>query len=107
MKIADSPISKKLRIKESALFTLRAPQPPAALPSSWQEMIQSAGSQYCLSDVPSIWEKGGLYTIKEDEEGYQYVVRYSVIWESGQRSSPQAGESLSFQVMDLPAFPDS
>jgi len=29
---------------------------------------------------PQIWNKNKLYTIEEDEEGYQYVKRYKVTW---------------------------
>lgn len=31
--------------------------------------------------APKVWKKNKLYTIEEDEEGYQYVVRYKVAWE--------------------------
>ena len=34
-----------------------------------------------LSAVPKVWKKNKLYTVEEDEEGYQYVVRYKVVWE--------------------------
>jgi hypothetical protein len=33
-----------------------------------------------LRNRPSIWKKGKLYTIEEDEDGYQYVKRYKVTW---------------------------
>ncbi len=29
---------------------------------------------------PRAWKKGKLYTVEEDEEGYQYIKRYKVIW---------------------------
>ena len=29
---------------------------------------------------PQIWKKHKLYTIEEDEEGFQYVKRYKVTW---------------------------
>jgi len=29
---------------------------------------------------PNIWKKGKLYSIEEDEEGYQVVKRYKVTW---------------------------
>ncbi|TET74860.1 MAG: hypothetical protein E3J43_09190 [Candidatus Heimdallarchaeota archaeon] len=29
---------------------------------------------------PRDWKNNKLYTIEEDEEGYQYVKRYKVIW---------------------------
>ncbi|MCK4645045.1 MAG: hypothetical protein KAU46_02230 [Candidatus Aminicenantes bacterium] len=34
-----------------------------------------------LNSAPKVWKKNKLYTIEEDEEGYQYVVRYKVVWE--------------------------
>jgi len=33
-----------------------------------------------LQMKPQIWKKKKLYTIEEDEEGYQYVKRYRVTW---------------------------
>ena len=33
------------------------------------------------SAAPKVWKKNKLYTIEEDEKGYQYVVRYNVVWE--------------------------
>ena len=29
---------------------------------------------------PQTWKKNKLYTIEEDEEGYQYIKRYKVTW---------------------------
>jgi hypothetical protein len=29
---------------------------------------------------PQVWKKGKLYTIEEDEDGYQFVKRYKVTW---------------------------
>ncbi len=29
---------------------------------------------------PQVWRKNKLYTIEEDEDGYQYIKRYKVIW---------------------------
>ena len=34
-----------------------------------------------LNAVPRIWKKDKLYTIEEDTEGYQSIVRYKVIWQ--------------------------
>ena len=33
-----------------------------------------------LKARPRVWKKNKLYTIEEDEEGYQYVKRYKVTW---------------------------
>ena len=33
-----------------------------------------------LKFQPQVWKKNKLYTIEEDEEGYQYVKRYKVTW---------------------------
>ena len=33
-----------------------------------------------LRRSPRVWKKNRLYTIEEDEEGYQYVKRYKVNW---------------------------
>ncbi len=33
-----------------------------------------------LKAQPQVWKKSMLYTIEEDEEGYQYVKRYKVTW---------------------------
>lgn len=29
---------------------------------------------------PRVWKKNKLYTVEEDEVGYQYVKRYKVTW---------------------------
>lgn len=34
-----------------------------------------------IQDTPLVWEKNKLYTIEQDEEGYQYIKRYKVTWE--------------------------
>lgn len=34
-----------------------------------------------LNAVPRIWKQDKLYTIEEDAEGYQSIVRYKVIWQ--------------------------
>ena len=33
-----------------------------------------------LKSQPKMWKKNKLYTIEEDEDGYQYVKRYKVTW---------------------------
>jgi len=33
-----------------------------------------------LKDCPKVWKKGKLYTIEEDEEGFQVIKRYRVTW---------------------------
>ena len=33
-----------------------------------------------LKAIPKCWEGGKLYTIEEDDSGYQYVKRYRVTW---------------------------
>ena len=33
-----------------------------------------------LDFIPIVWNKDRIYTIEEDEEGYQYVKRYKVTW---------------------------
>lgn len=33
-----------------------------------------------LKTQPRVWKRGKLYTIEEDEDGYQYVKRYKVTW---------------------------
>jgi len=33
-----------------------------------------------LKTQPWVWKRGKLYTIQEDEDGYQYVKRYKVTW---------------------------
>lgn len=33
-----------------------------------------------LMGLPRVWKNGKLYTIEEDEEGYQYIKRYKIIW---------------------------
>jgi hypothetical protein len=37
-------------------------------------------AQVPLKISPMSWKQGKLYGVVEDEEGYQYVVRYSVHW---------------------------
>jgi len=34
-----------------------------------------------LHAVPRVWKRDKLYTIEEDADSYQYVVRYKVIWQ--------------------------
>jgi hypothetical protein len=34
-----------------------------------------------LNAVPRVWKRDKLYTVEEDADGYQYVVRYKVIWQ--------------------------
>jgi hypothetical protein len=34
-----------------------------------------------LKTIPHVWKNRKLYTIEEDEDGYQFVKRYKVIWE--------------------------
>jgi len=29
---------------------------------------------------PLVWKKSKLYSVEEDEEGYQYINRYKVTW---------------------------
>jgi len=33
-----------------------------------------------LKTQPRVWKRGKLYTIEEEEEGYQVVKRYKVNW---------------------------
>lgn len=33
-----------------------------------------------LNAVPRVWKQDKLYTVEEDEDGYQYVVRYNIVW---------------------------
>ena len=33
-----------------------------------------------LDVMPRVWREGKVYTIEEDEDGYQYVVRYKASW---------------------------
>jgi len=33
-----------------------------------------------LNPRPKIWKKGKLYTIEEDEDGYQMIKRYKTDW---------------------------
>ena len=33
-----------------------------------------------LNALPKCWENGKMYTVEEDEEGYQYIKRYKVTW---------------------------
>ena len=33
-----------------------------------------------LNSLPQYWKNGRMYTIEEDEEGFQYVKRYKVTW---------------------------
>lgn len=33
-----------------------------------------------LSSQPQVWKNGKLYTVEEDEDGYQYIKRYKVTW---------------------------
>jgi hypothetical protein len=37
-------------------------------------------SRILLNSQPLVWKNDKLYTIEEDEEGYQYVKRYKVTW---------------------------
>ena len=33
-----------------------------------------------LNALPKCWKNGKMYTVEEDEEGYQYIKRYKVTW---------------------------
>lgn len=33
-----------------------------------------------LSSQPQVWKNGKLYTVEEDEDGFQYIKRYKVTW---------------------------
>lgn len=37
-------------------------------------------AKVALKDRLKVWKKNKLYTIEEDEEGYQYIKRYKVTW---------------------------
>lgn len=37
-------------------------------------------AKVALKDHLQVWKKNRLYTIEEDEDGYQYVKRYKVTW---------------------------
>jgi len=38
-------------------------------------------AKFYLETRPFLWEKGKMYGIAEDDEGYQSVKRFRVIWE--------------------------
>jgi hypothetical protein len=48
------------------------------------DVFNSAGiciARVPLNAAPRVWKQGKLYTIEEDEAGYQYIVRYKVVWQ--------------------------
>ncbi len=50
---------------------------------NYHDVFDSEGrymAKIFLKATPHVWKKGKLYTIEEDEEGYQSVKRYKVKW---------------------------
>ena len=61
---------------------------------TWEKTTDGEGFIYdvfspegiCIARVPlnarpRVWKQDKLYTIETDDDGYQYVVRYKVIWQ--------------------------
>lgn len=49
----------------------------------YNDVFDSEGryiAKVALKDLLQVWKKSKLYTIEEDEEGYQMVKRYKVTW---------------------------
>jgi hypothetical protein len=48
------------------------------------DVFNSAGiciARIPLNAAPRVWKQNKLYTIEEDEAGYQYIIRYKVTWQ--------------------------
>jgi hypothetical protein len=77
------PAFSYLRTDDEGRIFVRTWEKPTSGDGFFYDVFDSDGkyiSQIPLNYEPRVIKNGKIYTIEQDEEGYQYVKRYSISW---------------------------